>query len=338
MGMSIKLSELAQKIDCQLHGDDCLIENVSDLESAKEGDIAFIYHPKYLDKINQTKASAIILKDVWLHQCNTPALVTDNPRLAFVKATILLNPAKQHASGVSASATLANDLSIPESVYIGPNVVIESGVKLGDNVQIHANCVIESDVAIGEGTVLHPNVTIGYATSMGNNCIISSGAVIGSDGFGYEREGDAYLKIPQLGNVRIGNNVEIGANAAIDRGALHDTIVGDGVKLDNFVQVAHNVVIGKHTIMSGHSGVAGSSTVGEYCLIGGGVGISDNINVTDNVVILGRTLVTSSINKPGTYASSMLADEVKSWRKNALRFKSLNEMEKRLRKLEKKLK
>ena len=335
--MSIKLSELAEKIDCRLHGDDLLIDNVSDLDAAEEGDLAFIYHPKYLDKINSTDASAIILKDIWLENCHKPALVADNPRLAFVKAARILNPEKRYTAGIARSADIADGVSVPESVYIGPNVVIEPGVTLGEHVQIGANTVICADSKIGDSTVIHPNVSIGHSTQIGKNCIIYAGTVIGSDGFGYEREGDSYLKIPQLGNVRIGDYVEIGANTAIDRGALRDTVINDGVKLDNLVQIAHNVVVGKHTVMSGHSGIAGSTTVGEYCVIGGGVGISDNIEVTDNVVILGRTLVSGSIDKPGTYASSMLTDEVKNWRKNALRFRHLNEMEKRLKNLEKKL-
>ena len=336
--MAIKLSELAEESGCRLHGDDCLITNVSDLDTAKEGDIAFVYNPKYLDKISSTGASAIILKEIWLKHCAKPALVADNPRLAFVKVARLLNPEKRYEAGISGSADVADDVSVPGSAYIGPNAVIESGVKLGDHVQVGANVVICADSSIGNDTVIHPNVSIGHGTEIGDNCIIYSGTVIGADGFGYERDGDHYLKVPQLGNVRIGNYVEIGANAAIDRGALLDTVIGDGVKLDNLVQIAHNVVIGKHTVMSGHSGIAGSTKVGEYCLIGGGVGISDNIEVTDNVVIMGRTLVSGSITKPGAYASSMLTDEVKNWRKNALRFKHLNEMEKRLKALEKKFK
>jgi UDP-3-O-[3-hydroxymyristoyl] glucosamine N-acyltransferase len=335
--MAIKLSELAEKTGCRMYGDDCLIENVSDLDTAKDGDLAFIYHPKYLDKIDTTAASAIILKENWLEKCPKPALVADNPRLAFVRATRLLNPEKRYEAGISKSADIADDVSVPASAYIGPNVVIESGVKLGDAVQLGANCVIASDVTIGDSTVIHPNVTVGHDTEIGNNCIIYAGTVIGADGFGYERDGESYLKIPQLGNVIIGNDVEIGANTAVDRGALRDTVINDGVKLDNLCQIAHNVVIGKHTLMSGHSGIAGSTKVGDYCLIGGGVGISDNIEVCDNVVVMGRTLVSSSITKPGAYASSMLTDEVKNWRKNALRFRHLNEMDKRLKALEKKL-
>lgn len=335
--MSIKLSELAEKINCRIQGDDCLIDNVADINQAEQGQLAFIYNSKYLDKLATTNASAVILKAEWADGCARSIIVAENPRLAFVKAARLLNPDKRYEPGISSSAELAKDVSVPGSAYIGPNVVIEPGVRLGNDVQIGANSVISSDVMIGDNTVIHPNVSVGHSTQIGNNCIIYSGTVIGSDGFGYEREGDHYLKIPQLGNVRIGDNVEIGANTAIDRGALRDTVINDGVKLDNLVQIAHNVVVGKHTVMSGHSGIAGSTTVGEYCVIGGGVGISDNIEVTDNVVILGRTLVSSSITEPGAYASSMLTDEVKNWRKNALRFKHLNEMEKRLKALEKKL-
>jgi len=335
--MAVKLSELAELTGCRLHGDDCLIENVADIDAAKEGDLAFVNHPKYLDKMAATGASAVILKENWLDKCPTAALVADNPRLAFVKATISLNPERRFAPGIAASAVIAEGVTVADSVYIGPNVVIEPGVKLGNDVQIGANSVISADVVIGDNTVIHPGVMIGYGTEIGSNCIIYSGTVIGSDGFGYEREADAYLKIPQLGNVKIGNDVEIGANTAIDRGALHDTVINDGVKLDNLVQIAHNVAVGKHTVMSGHSGIAGSSKVGEYCIIGGGVGISDNLEVTDNVVILGRTLVSHSLTKPGAYASSMLTDEVQNWRKNALRFRHLNEMEKRLKALEKKL-
>ncbi|NOQ89043.1 MAG: UDP-3-O-(3-hydroxymyristoyl)glucosamine N-acyltransferase [Gammaproteobacteria bacterium] len=335
--MAMKLSELAEKINCRLHGDDCLIENVSDLDVAKEGDLAFIYNPKYLDKIDSTNASAIILKDIWVQDCPKPALIAENPRLAFVKAARLLNPEKRYAAGISASADIAEDVVVPESVYIGPNVVIEPGVKLGNNVQLSANSVVCFDVVIGGNTVIHPNVTIGHGTKIGENCIIYAGTVIAADGFGYERDGDSYLKIPQLGNVRIGNDVEIGANTAIDRGALRDTVISDGVKLDNLIQIAHNVTIGRHTLISGLSGIAGSTKVGEYCLIGGGVGIRDNVEVVDNVLIAGRTLVTSSIKKSGSYASSMLVDELSNWRKNALRFKHLNEMEKRLKALEKKL-
>lgn len=336
--MSIKLSELAQKIDCRLFGDDCVIDNVADIDSAEQGQLAFIYNPKYLSKIKTTGASAIITREEWLDDCTVPALIAENPRLAFVKATRLLNPEHIADSGISSNAIIDDDVQLAKTACVAANAVISAGAKIGEGVQIGAGCVIEHDVVIGNNTVIHPNVTIRFATQIGERCIIYPGVVIGADGFGYELDGDSYLKIPQLGNVRIGNNVEIGANSTVDRGALHDTIINDGVKIDNLVQIGHNVEIGKHTVISAQSGVAGSTKVGEYCLIGGGVSIRDNIEVVDNVMLTGRTLVSSAIKKPGSYSSGILVDESKNWRKNALRFKHLDELAKRLIKLEKSVK
>lgn len=335
--MAIKLSELAKRINCRLQGEDCLIENVADINHAQEGQLAFVYNPKYLDDIVSSSASAIILKQEWLENCDRPALVSDNPRLAFAKAAALLNPVNVVSSGVAESAIIADGVAVPASASIGHNVVIEAGVSLGEDVQIGAGTVVASNVQIGAGSVIYTNVSIGHKCVIGNNCTIFSGVVIGSDGFGYVRDGDAYLKVPQIGNVIIGNNVDIGANSTIDRGALLDTVIHDGVKLDNQIQVAHNVVIGKHTVISSYTGIAGSTKIGEYCLIGGGVGIRDNIEIADNVVITGRTFVSSSIKQAGSYSSSVLVDTTANWKKNVMRFKHLDEMAKRIKALEKKL-
>lgn len=333
--MAIKLSELAKMTNTRLYGDDCLIDNVADINHAKNGQLAFIYNPKYLDAIQKTAASAIILKEEWLEQCDKPALIADNTRLAFVKAARILNPEKLNKSGISETAVVADDAIVPDSVYLGHHVVINAGVKLGENVQIRSGSVISNDVSIGSNTIIHPNVVIEHSSQIGDNCIIYSGVVIGTDGFGYEREGDSYLKIPQLGNVIIGNNVDIGANSMVDRGALLDTIIHDGVKLDNLIQVAHNVEIGEHTVISSFTGIAGSTKIGSHCLIGGGVGIRDNIEIADNVMITGRTFVSSSIKEAGSYSSSVLVDTTKNWKKNVMRFKRLDEMAKRITKLEK---
>ena len=332
--MAIKLSELAKNINSRLHGEDCLIDNVADINHAEKGQLAFVYNPKYLDAIKVSKASAIIIKQEWLESCNKPALISDEPRLAFAKAASLLNPVILSDAGVSESAIIADDVSVPASASIGHNVVIESGVSLGENVQIGPGTAIAKDVSIGEATVIHSNVSIGHKTKIGNNCTIFSGVVIGSDGFGYVRNGDAYLKVPQIGRVIIGNDVDVGANSTIDRGALLDTIIHDGVKLDNQVMVAHNVVIGKLTAISAFTGIAGSTKIGEYCVIGGGVGIRDNITIADNVMITGRTFVSSSIKEAGSYSSSVLVDTTRNWKKNVMRFKHLDELAKRIKKLE----
>jgi len=332
--MAIKLSELAKKINCRMHGEDCQIENVADINHAKKGRLAFVYNPKYLDDIKSSKASAIIIKQEWLNSCNKPALIADDPRLAFAKAAALFNPVIISDAGVAKSAIIADDVSVPVSASIGHNVVIDTAVKLGKNVQIGHGTVIAAAVEIGDNTVIYPNVSIGHKTLIGRNCTIYSGVVIGTDGFGYVKDGENYIKVPQIGNVIIGNSVDIGANTTIDRGALLDTIIHDGVKLDNQIQVAHNVVIGEHTVISAYTGIAGSAKIGKHCLIGGGVGIRDNVEIVDNVVITGRTFVSSSIKQAGSYSSSVLVDTTRNWKKNVVRFKHLDEMAKRIKTLE----
>lgn len=319
----------------RLHGDDCLIENVADINHAETGQLAFIYNPKYLDALLTTRASAVIIKEEWLSHCNGSALVNSNPRLAFVKATRELNPDDQKKVGISGSAVVEDNAIVPDSVYLGHHVVIHSGVVLGEGVQISSGCIISHDVSIGDNTIIHPNVVIEHSTEIGRNCTIYSGVIIGTDGFGYERDGDSYLKIPQIGKVVIGDDVDIGANVTIDRGALQNTVIHNGVKLDNLVQVAHNVEIGANTVISSFTGIAGSTKIGENCLIGGGVGIRDNIEIASNVMITGRTFVSSSIKEAGSYSSSVLVDTTRNWKKNVMRFKRLDEMAKRIKKLEK---
>ena len=333
--MALKLSEIAEQINCRLEGDDCIIENVADINQAGSGHLAFVYNPKYLRNLQTTKASAVIIKEEWLADCVTSVLVSDNPRLAFAKAAHLLNPVAIADAGVSASAVIAEGVKIPASVAIDHNSVIKQGVKFGENVQVGACSVIEDNVEIGENTLIYPNVTIGHDIKIGSHCIIYSGAVIGADGFGYVADGDVYVKVPQLGAVIIGDNVEIGANTTIDRGALLDTIIHDDVKLDNLIQIGHNVEIGRHTAVSAFTGISGSSKIGENCIIGGGVGVRDNIEITDNVIITGRTFVSSSLKESGSYSSSVLVDTTRNWKKNVMRFKRLDEMFKRLIKLEK---
>ncbi|MDT8281814.1 MAG: UDP-3-O-(3-hydroxymyristoyl)glucosamine N-acyltransferase [Gammaproteobacteria bacterium] len=335
--MPIRLSDLAVKLACRLRGEDCLIDNVADINQAQRGQLVFVYNPKYLDQLKSSKASAVIIRPEWVDSCEKSALLSDNPRLSFAKAAWLLNPLKTAAQGVAASAVVDTSVTVPASASIGHNVVIQAGVVLGENVQIGAGTVIDENVSIGDHTVIYPNVSIGHDIQIGSNCVIYSGAVIGTDGFGYVMDEGGYLKVPQLGSVRIGDNVDIGANTAIDRGSLSDTVISDGVKLDNHIQIAHNVVLGKNTIISGLSGLSGSSIIGENCIIGGGVGIRDNIEVADNVMITGRTFVSSSLKQAGSYSSSVLVDTTKNWRKNAIHFKHLDDMAKRIKHLEKQL-
>ena len=331
----MKLSDLAAELELDLHGEDCEIGSVADISSATDGQLAFVYDPKYLEQIHDSGASAFILKFEWLQETDKPVLVSKNPRLDFARAATILNPPIHKAAGVAPSAVIDGTVTVPASAYIGPNVVIERGVSLGEDVQIGAGSVIAEGVSIGEGTIIQPNVTIAHSCQLGSFCEINAGVVIGTDGFGYVKDGDGYLKVPQLGRVVIGDDVHIGANTTIDRGALNDTCIHDGVKLDNMIQIGHNVIIGENTVISANSGVAGSTKIGSNCLIGGFVGIRDNIEVADNTVITGRTFVSSAIREPGSYSSSILLDTTSHWKKNVMRFKQLDDMAKRLKKVEK---
>ena len=333
--MVYQLSELAKLTGSKLEGDDCLIKSIAEISSANSGDIAFISNPKYLEFLSETKASALIVKAEFLDSCPVSALVSDDPRLAYAKIANALYPARKSEPGISANAIVAESASIDESASIAAGAVISAGVIIGADTQIGAGCVIEDDAVIGADTRLSANVTVGYECKIGNNCIIHSGVVLGADGFGFVKDGDSYLKIPQIGSVHIGDNVEIGANTTIDRGALENTIIGDGVKLDNQIQIAHGVSIGDNTVVSASTAIAGSTHIGSGCLIGGVVGIVEHLTIADNVMITGRTMVTRSITQAGSYSSSTPMDTTKNWRKNSARFRRLDELAKRVARLEK---
>ena len=333
--MAIKLSELAKKIQCDFVGEDCLIENVADINHANKGDLTFISNVKYQNSLNVTKASAVISKQEWLQDCPVAALISDDPRLAFAKAATLLNPVVMHSTGVAPSAVVSSNAVVSDTATIDANAVIQSGAHIGENSYIGAGTVVGENVTIGNHSYLHANVTVYADCIIGDECILHSGVVIGADGFGFVKDTDAYLKVPQLGRVRIADHVEIGANTCVDRGALLDTVIGEGVKLDNHIQIGHNVEIGEHTVISACSCIAGTVKIGKFCLFGGSVGVRDNIEITDNVMITGRTLVSASILKSGSYSSSTPMDETANWRKNAARFRTLDKMARRLNKLEK---
>ncbi|MCK5002046.1 MAG: UDP-3-O-(3-hydroxymyristoyl)glucosamine N-acyltransferase [Gammaproteobacteria bacterium] len=333
--MSFQLSALAKLTGSRLEGDDCLINNIAEVSSANAGDIAFISSPAYADFLSVTKASALIIKAEFLDACPVPALVSDNPRLAYAKIANLLYPARKSETGVSADAIVAELASIDESASIAAGAVISAGASIGAGTQIGAGSVIEEDAVIGSNTRISANVTVGYGCKVGSDCIIHSGVVLGADGFGFVKDGDSYLKIPQVGNVHIGNKVEIGANTTIDRGALENTVIGNGVKLDNQIQIAHGVSIGDNTVISAATAIAGSTHIGSGCLIGGLVGIVEHLTITDNVIITGRTMVTRSILQSGSYSSSTPMDTTENWRKNSARFRRLDELAKRVARLEK---
>lgn len=333
--MAMKLSELAKKLSCRFQGEDCLVNNVADINHANNGDLVFISNLKYKKFLSTTNAAAVISQADWLEGCTLSAIISDNPRLAFAKAAAILNPVAVNNAGMHPSALVAENASVDNTATIDANAVIKSGAAIAAHSYIGPGTVVGENVSIGKNSYLNANVTIYAGCEIGNNCIIHSAVVIGADGFGFVKDQDAYFKVPQLGRVRIGDEVEIGASTTIDRGALLDTVIGDGVKLDNQIQIGHNVEIGDHTVISACSCIAGTVKIGKNCLFGGSVGVRDNIEICDNVIITGRTLVSHSITKPGSYSSSTPMDDTASWRKNAARFRKLDEMARRLSKLEK---
>lgn len=333
--MRYTLSDLAEQTGAGLSGSgDVIIDKVADITRGEPGSIVFVANTKYTKHLSTTEASAVIVSEKLLQSCDKPALVSENPRVVFSKVALLLNPLPEVEPWISPHAVIADDADIDVSARIEACAVIQSGVSVGSGAWISSGCVLEKNVTIGANTRLFANVTIGENCSLGDNVIVHSGAVIGADGFGFVWDQDAYMKVPQLGCVRIGDNVEVGANTSIDRGAIGDTIIENGVKIDNQVQLGHNDCIGENTTISGLTGIAGSVKIGRNCVIGGGVGIADNLQITDNVILMGRSSVASSITESGMYASGIPAVEARKWRRIHGRIKQLDELAKRIKALE----
>lgn len=333
----ITLGELAQRLQAELHGDPLvIIRGVAPLNTAQSGHLSFLSredkrHQQYLSK---TQASAVILSPGLQECCPTNALLTANPKLSFVTAIQFFYPAPLYKPGIHATALVAKTSSIAETATIGPNCVIGEKVTIGERTVIEAGCFIGEDTWIGADCHLWPNVTVYGDTRIGNRVLIHSGTVIASDGFGFVQDDGKWHKIPQVGRVIIGDDVEIGANTTVDRGALEDTVIEEGVKIDNQVQIAHNVKIGAHTIIAGCVGIAGSTKIGRHCMIGGAVGIADHVEIVDHVCLAGMTGVGKSILKPGLYASGVSLREYREWRRNASKFYQLADMAQRIAKLE----
>ncbi|WP_342146360.1 UDP-3-O-(3-hydroxymyristoyl)glucosamine N-acyltransferase [Rickettsiella endosymbiont of Aleochara curtula] len=329
------LQEIARLIGADLKGDpNCLISGIMALQSAKAGQISFLDNKRYLKYLAATQASAVILNAESLKHAPNNALVVADPYLAFAKVAKLFERLPQVIREIHTTAVIAKDCHIHPSVSIAPYVVIGANTRLDEGVVIGAACVIGENVVIGANTRLASHVSVCADTQIGERVIIHNGSVIGSDGFGLAKENNKWVKIPQLGKVQIGHDVEIGANVSIDRGALGDTIIGDGVKLDNQIQVGHNVTIGENTAIAGCTGIAGSTHIGKNCMIGGGVCINGHIEIVDNVYITGMSSVVHSIRHPGIYSSTHTTQPVREWQKNSVRFRQLDQLAKRLRKTE----
>ena len=340
--MGLTLATLAEHVKGEVVGDaSVVVESVAGLASAQAGQISFLTSASYQSHLSTTSASAVIVKERDDSITNTNLLLVDDPHAAYARIAQLLYPAKQYTQeiqGIDPSASIHKNCKVHANTSIGPNVVIEEGAEIAEGVCIKANGYIGSNVRIAEHSFIYPNVTILDKVEIGQRCIIHSGTVIGSDGFGYAYAAEGWLKIPQIGTVIIGNDVEIGANTAIDRGALEDTVIADGVKLDNQIHIAHNVRIGENTVVAASCGFAGSSVIGKNCMFGGMVAVSGHIELADNVVIMGHSTVTKSIREAGSYCSAIPVAPAPIWRKYVGRFKRLEGLFKRVTVCEEKLK
>ncbi|MBE8167105.1 MAG: UDP-3-O-(3-hydroxymyristoyl)glucosamine N-acyltransferase [Shewanella sp.] len=333
---SISLKELASRLGGEVQGkDDAVISSVATLETATKGQLSFLANSKYRSLLVDTKATAVLLTPQNAENYNGTAILVKDTYVAFARVAQWLDTTPQAAYNIHPSAQIDPSAMLGENVSVGANAVIGAKVIIGDNTEIGAGTVIGQDSILGSNCRIWANVTVYHDVHIGQGCIIHSGAVIGSDGFGYANDAGKWVKIPQTGGVRIGDNVEIGASTSIDRGALEHTIIEDGVILDNQIQVAHNVVIGAHTAIAGNSTIAGSCTIGKYCIIGGNSAVAGHLSLADGVHVSGGTNVTSIVREKGIVSSATIAMPNKLWRRNTVRFRQLDDLFHRVKVLEK---
>lgn len=336
--MEYSLAELAKRCGGEIQGDgNTLIRCVGTIQNAGPGAITFLSNPHYRRYLTDTRAAAVILSSSDADICPVPALVSENPYVLYARVATLLISAVSAPNGIDVGARVHPKAKVSATACIGPGAVLEEDVMISDNVFIGPNCVIQNGTRVAEGSRLVANVTLCHDVQIGKRALIHPGVVIGADGFGFARDGEVWVKVPQFGSVIIGDDVEIGANTSIDRGALEDTVIDNGVKLDNQIQVGHNVHIGEHTIVAGCVGISGSARIGRRCMLGGSVGVVGHIEICDDVTVTGMTVVTHSIHEPGVYSGLMPMDTSARWRKNSVRIRQLDELARRLIAIEKKM-
>jgi UDP-3-O-[3-hydroxymyristoyl] glucosamine N-acyltransferase len=327
------LEDLAARFALELRGDGARrIDGVATLAAAQPHQLSFLSNSAYRAQMRATQAGAVVLRADDAEGCPGAALIAKDPYVAYAKIAALFDASNTEATpGVHATAVIAASARVAASASIGPYCVIEDGAAIEDGAVLGPHCIVGPGCVVGVGTRLLARVTLVTRVVLGRRVLVHPGAVIGADGFGLAFEQDHWIKVPQLGGVRIGDDCEIGANTTIDRGALDDTVLEDDVRLDNQIQIAHNVHIGAHTAMAGCAAVAGSAKIGRYCLIGGGAGILGHLIITDRVTVTAMSLVTHSIHNAGEYSSGTPIQENRQWRKNAARFKHLDELARRLK-------
>ena len=329
------LGELAVRHGLELRGDaEHRVSSVGTLQAAGPDAVSFLANPRYRRHLESTRAGVVVLDAAAADGCPVAVLVSPNPYASYARIAEDLHPSLGFEPGVSARAYVDPAASIGEGVRVGPAAVVEAGAKVGRGCFVGPGCIVGRDAVLGAGCRLVANVTVCHGVVLGERVLVHPGAVIGADGFGLAREPEGWIKVPQVGGVTIGDDVEIGANTTIDRGAIDDTVIGNGVKLDNQIQVAHNVCIGEHTVVAACVGISGSTTIGKRCMIGGAAGFAGHLEICDDVVVTGMSLVSHNLRKPGVYSSALPVDEARLFRRNAARFRHLDELAGRVKALE----
>ncbi len=336
MKKEYSLKELSSHLNARFVGDgEIPLSGIASLEDATSDELSFLSSKSYVDCLSSTRAGAVILSEVHESVYDGNALVVEDPYKAYAIASGLFNPRPKRIEGVHPSAVVSSSAEIDSSASIGANCVIEDNVKIGAGCEIYPGVVISENSQLGENCLIYPNVSLYSNVIVGSNVIIHSGTTVGSDGFGFAPSADGWVKIHQLGGVVIGDNVEIGAGTAIDRGAIGDTVIHDGVIIDNQVHMAHNVEVGENTAIAGCVGIAGSTKIGKNCTFAGAVAVNGHIEIADNCHFNGGTIVTKGTKEAGAFASATPMQDAKSWRKSAVRFGQLDDLAGRIKKLEK---
>jgi UDP-3-O-[3-hydroxymyristoyl] glucosamine N-acyltransferase len=333
--MAVSLGELAVRFGCELRGDpDTLVTRVGTLANANCECVAFLSESRNRRELAATAAGVVVLDRGSADGCPTAALICNNPRAVFARITTLLHPRPTPPAGIHPSAVVSETARIDPTAHIAALSVVGDRAVIGPRVHVGRRCIVEEDVVLGEDVLLVASVTLCRGVQVGARTVIQPGVVIGGDGFGFAPEHGKWVKVPQVGSVRIGPDVEIGANTTIDRGAIDDTVVEEGVKLDNQIQLGHNVRIGAHTVIAGCTGISGSTVIGRHCIIGGAVGIAGHLTICDEVTITGFAMVSRSLTAPGVYSSGIPIEESKIWRRQVARYRNLESLGKRVKDLE----
>jgi UDP-3-O-[3-hydroxymyristoyl] glucosamine N-acyltransferase len=333
--MPISLGQLATEFGCDLVGDpDVVVDRLATLSNAGEGSLSFLASPAYLKQLSSTRAAAVILREADAAASPTASLIAKDPYATYARMAAVVMPVPSHAAGRHPSAVVADSAQVADSAHLAANVVIGERCRIGEQTYIGPGTVIGDDCSVGDGCRLLANVTIVRAVSMGDRCIIHSGAVLGGDGFGNAMTADGWIKVPQVGGVRIGSDVEIGCNTTIDCGAIDDTVIEDGVRIDNLCMIAHNVRVGAHTAMAAMTGIAGSTVIGKRCMFAGQSGTVGHITVCDDVVVSGCSVLSKDIEEPGVYSNFFAAEKIADWNRHVARTRRLDKLVARVRKLE----